>query len=391
MPNAFYLKQPAFPKVAYIQSDGSEQVYDLGSYPTGHDAWSKPDTQHRKRPLRVTDFSSLTPYGGHYEETLFKAPLNHVADLGYLKMRLIDYDSTAYATVGSPGPPPAPDWQTALRLAIKDQKVNLANALAEAGQTNRMFFDNAKAIADSFRALRRGDTRKAFKALGAQPRQLRGTVANRWLELRYGWLPLLSDLHGSVQELQTAFNRPFYRKVQVRKVAENRLVREGTRLPGNPGVATSSDDSYKTVTKVVAYVRGNPPVETRLGFTNPLGVAWELLPYSFVVDWFIPIGNWLNAMDADVGTTHCYGTVTTKTKIISTTSLGSHYHRREYVRSVFDGVPALPLPSYKPSLGVIQIANGLALLSQAFKPGNSSGGLKQRRRGKWEGRMPDGI
>lgn len=32
-----------------------------------------------------------------------------------------------------------------------------------------------------------------------------------------------------------------------------------------------------------------------LGLTNPELVAWELVPYSFVADWFIPLGDWMAA------------------------------------------------------------------------------------------------
>jgi hypothetical protein len=39
-----------------------------------------------------------------------------------------------------------------------------------------------------------------------------------------------------------------------------------------------------------------------LGITNPALLAWELLPYSFVVDWFLPIGDWVSTWDATLGT-----------------------------------------------------------------------------------------
>ena len=32
----------------------------------------------------------------------------------------------------------------------------------------------------------------------------------------------------------------------------------------------------------------------RLGLVNPLSVAWELVPFSFVVDWFSGVGNVLD-------------------------------------------------------------------------------------------------
>ncbi len=31
-----------------------------------------------------------------------------------------------------------------------------------------------------------------------------------------------------------------------------------------------------------------------LGLTDPYSVAWDLLPFSFIADWFIPIGTYLD-------------------------------------------------------------------------------------------------
>lgn len=33
------------------------------------------------------------------------------------------------------------------------------------------------------------------------------------------------------------------------------------------------------------------------GFDNPAGVLWEATPYSFVADWFFPVGSYLNALN----------------------------------------------------------------------------------------------
>lgn len=33
------------------------------------------------------------------------------------------------------------------------------------------------------------------------------------------------------------------------------------------------------------------------GFDNPLGVLWEATPYSFVADWFFPVGSYLNGLN----------------------------------------------------------------------------------------------
>jgi hypothetical protein len=62
----------------------------------------------------------------------------------------------------------------------------------------------------------------------------------------------------------------------------------------------------KQVVKIACNVRiDNPALATAqaVGLTNPALVAWELVPYSFVIDWFLPIGNWLTAIAPLVGIT----------------------------------------------------------------------------------------
>jgi hypothetical protein len=47
-----------------------------------------------------------------------------------------------------------------------------------------------------------------------------------------------------------------------------------------------------------------------LGLLNPLQVAWELVPFSFVVDWILPIGSFLEAATGTIGTTFDSGYTT---------------------------------------------------------------------------------
>lgn len=277
-------------------------------------------------------------------------------------MRYKDTLGVYWFPVGSVGPPPDVEWQTKLRLAVKDQKVNLAQTMAEYKQAQRMFVDNATTIAKTLRHLRRGEISQVFKTLGVKPKQLRGTVSNRWLELQYGWLPLLSDISGSIEEVQANLERPKTRKISVR-VKEEIRVESSHTLPDQSTALRVN--TLKTVVKATAYLRQDSLVATRLGFTNPANLAWELLPYSFVIDWLIPIGDWLNSLDAGIGFNAIYGTVTTKTQEISECSrTGGYYLNRTYGRAVFDSLPGPVFPAYNPSVGFKRIANALALLSQ---------------------------
>jgi len=274
-----------------------------------------------------------------------------------------DMNSQGIFAVGRSVNAPEPDWETSLRLAVKDQKVNLAQTFAEYRQVQNMFASNATTIAKALRQLTRGDTRGVFKTLGVKPKQLRGTISNRWLELQYGWKPLVNDLYGAVQELQTAFERPRIRKVTANAKTEARNVR--TQVFYLDGRQLKAIDTDEVSIRVKAIVQMTSLSAQRLGFTNPAALAWELLPYSFVVDWFIPIGNWLNGLDALVGVEQCYGTVSRKSKYISISNIGGYYYVRSYGRTVFESLPGSnSMPRWKPSLGFGRVANALALLSQ---------------------------
>ena len=63
--------------------------------------------------------------------------------------------------------------------------------------------------------------------------------------------------------------------------------------------------------------------------SNPLLTAWEKVPYSFVVDWFIPIGDFIAQYSATDGLSFISGTTsyfqeyTTLQEVVSTVQHGS--------------------------------------------------------------------
>jgi len=50
----------------------------------------------------------------------------------------------------------------------------------------------------------------------------------------------------------------------------------------------------------------------QVGLTNPLTVAYDLMPWTWVFDWVLPLGSWINSLDATVGLSWvdgCYGEI----------------------------------------------------------------------------------
>jgi hypothetical protein len=154
-----------------------------------------------------------------------------------------------------------------------------------------MVVDNLGKLGRSVLALKRGDFHTAARQLGARPRPSRlapSDVSGRWLELQYGWLPALMD----VSEAAKAYEK-------ITKKERTSIVRASakeTSLVENhvSGVWGTSKGS---VTQRVVYtyeMTEQLTVARSMGLYDPLSVLWENIPYSFVVDWFIPIGTYLD-------------------------------------------------------------------------------------------------
>lgn len=123
------------------------------------------------------------------------------------------------------------------------------------------------------------------------------------------------------------------------------------------------------------------------GFTNPINLAWEVLPFSFVVDWFLPIGPWLETLSAWNGLEFVGGSQTLFTRgwthlsvdyqgpcrfIVNDQGIWVKHSRfsQEVVlldRSTLGGFPTQTLPTFKNPLSVTHASNALALVRSVFK------------------------
>ena len=117
-----------------------------------------------------------------------------------------------------------------------------------------------------------------------------GSIANYWLEYNYAWRPLLDDVYGAASELQRGFDQKdqIFRSVGIRD----------TEQPVSIG---SYFVPHAFGARVVVYYKVSDPNLARLarlGLTNPASIAWELLPYSFVLDWFTPVGAFIDGVTA---------------------------------------------------------------------------------------------
>ena len=130
-----------------------------------------------------------------------------------------------------------------------------------------------------------GKAKAAFKTFG-----------DAWLSWHFGWSPMADDIGTAMNRI----NEPsgFSRKIRGRASAAFETHDIYHVGPDAFGISSlSSDHSHRVYhCNVQAVVTLDSPIIgslNALGFVNPLSVAWEAVPYSFVVDWFSNVGQFL--------------------------------------------------------------------------------------------------
>lgn len=181
-----------------------------------------------------------------------------------------------------------------LLKAVKQHEFNLGVNLGQMHQTVGLLSSTLSKLGLSILALKRGDFATAARCLGASPRPTRlkpRDISGRWLELMYGWIPLLSDSFEAAKAFEAISSGPRTKmfRVNVKRAAY---------------VETSSSPLHYTCRGVSLRRRflqyemyEEMGFARQLGLADPLSVLWELTPYSFVVDWFIPVGTYLSNLN----------------------------------------------------------------------------------------------
>jgi hypothetical protein len=115
---------------------------------------------------------------------------------------------------------------------------------------------------------------------------------------------------------------------------------------------------------------------SQLGLDNPALLAWELLPYSFILDWYIPVSGFLqNAnilADFDIvdpcvtRTRYMYGVLNYPEHTAGGTTSTMTMSCTRKVRTL--GIPSHPTPRFSvPAFDATRYTNALALLSGFIK------------------------
>lgn len=182
---------------------------------------------------------------------------------------------------------------------IKDRKVSLSENLAESVKTFDSLVENGRLLIKLLSAVRHGRWSSTVGPHGA----LR-TTADGLLQYKYGWRPLMSDIYGGYQLLKRGAERKFLLSATAKATRNTGFVSGGE-------YSRQGDIRRSMKIKLIGALTDHERhITDQLGVANPLSLAWELVPMSLVVDWFVPIGNVLDSLVPPAGVDFVGGYVT---------------------------------------------------------------------------------
>lgn len=180
--------------------------------------------------------------------------------------------------------------------------------LGEIGQTLRMIKSPAQALRNGFSDY--FDTLRKRRRPGMSKRQKREVLADTWLEYKFGWQPLISDLDDGLNALRRiSERRPAFKPIFASGVTM-KDISPAPELRTDGGVSWIVNRKYTCTASAKIFgvisldVDGLSVPRSELGFRLDRFVPtlWELIPYSFVADYFSNIGDVISSWS--FGTKH---------------------------------------------------------------------------------------
>lgn len=192
------------------------------------------------------------------------------------------------------------------------ERAEIGTGLVEIGSSARMVELRAMQLFRAARALRKGDVRSFLSEL--RVRELRKHRRKKWsspkdfsalwLEYWMGWAPLVGDILTSVEVLT---RKEFQGKLRVSRRFEAHR-RSGSYQSYPDGQYTAQDFEMIYRGRVILgceYSVSNPnlALANNLGLINPGLTAYQVIPFSWLLGWFVNVEQYLGAWTDLAGVT----------------------------------------------------------------------------------------
>lgn len=142
-------------------------------------------------------------------------------------------------------------------------------------------------------------------------------AAAAYLQYAYGWKPLMQDIHGIIELAKESGKKPLLLNgygVSKQAGQTKRLVfdnySQNSRTSLGP-LQASSKHACSLWASIDPNYSGTRALN-QLGLLNPLSLGWDIMPWSFVIDWVLPIGPVLSALTASAGLNFVDGSISNR-------------------------------------------------------------------------------
>jgi len=300
-----------------------------------------------------------------------------------------------------------------IRGKLNQKKTDLGVTMAEFGKTADMVSKTANRLYWAVKAVRSGNLPLFAEVLGfdyglRQSKRWRkqqsmskfGTAAGTerfaaqmWLEYSYGWKPLLNDVYTTAEAFaETMIERQNLVRWVHAEVRNSHTVSETFDVRNWTARKVWTMEVQRKMKIAYKIDPGGVNALNVFGLTNPLTIAWELVPFSFVADWFLPIGQALGDLTATCDLTWAGGFVNRKYKFTTSTRYGPgkpwypsgvagvgpwwtaeggqmEFKQEEFVfsRTGMSGFPGPAFPKFKNPMSASHATSAIALLSSLWR------------------------
>lgn len=249
-----------------------------------------------------------------------------------------------------------------MEFGVQSSSLNLPTFLGELKDFKSLF----SSVSNTFKLNRNKSGPSVLDSLrtilrnkkGLSLSQILGDIASADLFIQFAVKPLIRDIqsmmdlgrHLSTQRSRISGAKPVFVRATVND--------EGSEV-NTYGSPTSyvlnswdSDRTYSrsiTATAKISYDSGNVPqipaamlAMDALGFDQPISTVWELIPFSFLIDYFVQVGDWLDGFGGshiEIPYTILYQGYSVKTvchNVITSTFYTGYYNDK------YDNVTELP-------------------------------------------------
>lgn len=181
----------------------------------------------------------------------------------------------------------------------------LGTALAEWQKSLRMIAVRADALATGFKHLKQGRFKAFLGTFNVRPKAKHRRMtwskpkdaSALWIEYWFGWAPTVSDIYHSIEVLQN----PVTDKDVEASSGRDVVISEDFSSGDIRWTVQGSGFCIAKFGGKVAVSNPNLYQANQLGLVNPVLIAWNVTPFSWLVDWFVNVGDFLGGFSDTLG------------------------------------------------------------------------------------------